>query len=112
SSDLHRGGYKGVVEASGSGRGFREALALAEERGRVLLLGAPGVEWADLSPFWFKEVALLGSYTYTRGEFQQAVDLLKEVGGLEALVGGVFPLEAWPEALKAKGKALFRPNVA
>jgi len=25
-------------------------------------------------------------------------------------VGGVYPLEAWPEALVAKGKALFRPK--
>lgn len=30
----HRGGYEAVVEASGSGRGFREALALAREGGR------------------------------------------------------------------------------
>ena len=109
----HRGGYEAVVEASGSGKGFREALALAREGGRVLLLGAPGLEWADLSPFWFKEVALAGSYTYTREEFGQAVALLEELEGLEALVGGAFPLEAWQEALAARGKALLRPgNVA
>jgi threonine dehydrogenase-like Zn-dependent dehydrogenase len=106
----YRGGYPWVVEASGSGKGFREALALAEEGGKVLLLGAPGLEWADLSPFWFKEVALVGSYTYTREEFGEAVALLKELQGLEGLVGGVFPLEAWPKALAARGKALFRPG--
>jgi threonine dehydrogenase-like Zn-dependent dehydrogenase len=105
----YRGGYPAVVEASGSGRGFREALALAREGGRVLLLGAPGLDWADLSPFWFKEVGLLGSYTYTREEFGEAVALLPELPGLEGLVGGVFPLEAWPQALAARGKALFRP---
>jgi threonine dehydrogenase-like Zn-dependent dehydrogenase len=77
----YRGGYPWVVEASGSGKGFREALALAEEGGKVLLLGAPGLEWADLSPFWFKEVALVGSYTYTREEFGEAVALLKELQG-------------------------------
>ncbi|GLV47283.1 alcohol dehydrogenase [Thermus sp. LT1-2-5] len=107
----HRGGYPGVVEASGSGKGFREALTLAEEGGRVLLLGAPGLELVDLSPFWFKEVGLLGSYTYTRKDFAQAVALLPELKGLEGLVGGVFPLERWKEALSARGKALFRPNV-
>ncbi len=106
----YRGGYKAVIEASGSGRGFREALALAREGGRVLLLGAPGVDWADLSPFWFKEVGLVGSYTYTREEFKEAVGLLKELSGLEALLGGVYPLEAWPKALSARGKALFRPG--
>ncbi len=106
----HRGGFPAVVEASGSGKGFREALALAEEGGRVLLLGAPGLEWADLSPFWFKEVGLLGSYTYTREEFKEAVALLPGLGGLEGLVGGIFPLEAWGEALGARGKALFRPG--
>ncbi|WP_018112063.1 zinc-dependent alcohol dehydrogenase [Thermus igniterrae] len=105
----YRGGYPAVVEASGSGRGFREALALAREGGRVLLLGAPGLDWADLSPFWFKEVGLLGSYTYTREEFGEAVALLPELPGLEGLVGGVFPLKAWPQALAARGKALFRP---
>lgn len=108
----YRGGYEAVVEASGSGQGFRQALALAQEGGRVLLLGAPGLEWADLSPFWFKEVGLLGSYTYTREEFQEAVALLPELAGLEGLVGGIFPLEGWREALAARGKALFRPNVS
>jgi len=106
-----RGGYEAVVEASGSGRGFREALVLAREGGRVLLLGAPGLELVDLSPFWFKEVGLLGSYTYTREEFREAVELLGELRGLEALAGGIYPLEGWREALKARGKALFRPNV-
>lgn len=104
-----RGGYAAVVEASGSGKGFRQALTLAREGGRVLLLGAPGLEWADLSPFWFKEVGLLGSYTYSRREFQEAVRLLPELRGLEEVVGGIFPLEAWPKALAARGKALFRP---
>jgi len=107
----HRGGYQGVVEASGSGRGFREALTLAEEGGKVLLLGAPGLEAVDLSPFWFKEVGLVGSYTYTREEFAEAVALLPELGGLEAFIGGIYPLPAWKEALSARGKALFRPNV-
>lgn len=104
-----RGGYAAVVEASGSGQGFRQALTLAREGGRVLLLGAPGLDWADLSPFWFKEVGLLGSYTYSRREFQEAVRLLPELRGLEEVVGGIFPLEAWPQALAARGKALFRP---
>ncbi|WP_105318238.1 zinc-dependent alcohol dehydrogenase [Thermus tenuipuniceus] len=108
----YRGGYEAVVEASGSGSGFRQALALAQEGGRVLLLGAPGLEWADLSPFWFKEVGLLGGYTYTREEFAQAVALLPELVGLEGLIGGIFPLDAWQKALSAKGKALFRPNVS
>jgi len=105
-----RGGYEAVVEASGSGRGFRQALALAREGGKVLLLGAPGLEMVDLSPFWFKEVGLVGSYTYTHEDFREAVGLLPELGGLEGLVGGRYPLAAWREALAAKGKALFAPN--
>ncbi len=86
-----RGGYEAVVEASGSGRGFREALTLAREGGKVLLLGAPGLEFVDLSPFWFKEVALWGSYTYTREEFREAVGLLPELEGLEAWREGSIP---------------------
>lgn len=106
----YRGGYEVVIEASGSGLGFRQALTLAQEGGRVLLLGAPGLDWADLSPFWFKEVGLVGSYTYSPEEFAQAVGLLPELKGLEGLIGGTFPLEAWPQALSAKGKALFSPQ--
>ena len=98
----YRGGYEAVIEASGSGRGFRQALAWAQEGGRVLLLGAPGVEVVDLSPLWFREVGVLGSYTYREEEFKQAE-------GLEALIGGIFPLEGWKEALAARGKAVFRP---
>jgi len=37
------------------------------------------------------------------------VELLKEAEGLEALIGGIFPLEGWKEALAARGKAVFRP---
>lgn len=55
-------------------------------------------------------MALWGSYTYTREEFREAVGLLPELEGLESLVGGVYPLEAWPEALVAKGKALSGPK--
>ena len=105
----YRGGDEAVIEASGSGRGFRQALAWAQEGGRVLLLGAPGVEVVDLSPLWFREVGVLGSYTYREEEFKQAVELLKEAEGLEALIGGIFPLEGWKEALAARGKAVFRP---
>ena len=105
----YRGGYEAVIEASGSGKGFRQALAWVQEGGRVLLLGAPGVEVVDLSPLWFREVKLLGSYTYREEEFKGAVELLKEAEGLEDLIGGIFPLEGWKEALAARGKALLRP---
>ncbi len=105
-----RGGYDAVVEASGSGQGFREALHLTREGGRVLLVGAPGVERVDLSSFWFKEVELRGSYTYTPREFQEAVGMLPHLTGVESLVGGIFPLEAYREALSSRGKALFRPS--
>ncbi|MGC8877178.1 hypothetical protein [Thermus sp.] len=52
----------------------------------------------------------MDTYTYTREEFREAVGLLPELEGLESLVGGVYPLEGWREALKAQGKALLRPN--
>jgi threonine dehydrogenase-like Zn-dependent dehydrogenase len=107
-----RGGYEAVIESSGSGKGFREALNLTQEGGRVLLLGAPGVELVDLSPFWFKEVELEGSYTYTPREFQEAVGMLLHLAGLESLVGGIFPLEAYRDALSSRSKALFCPTLA
>ncbi|RDI95427.1 alcohol dehydrogenase [Meiothermus sp. QL-1] len=109
-----RGGFEGVVEASGSPGGLQEASWAVREGGRVLLLGAPATAFHDFSPYWFREVHLVGSYAYSWDDFAQTVKLLPELEGLEALVTHRFPLEAWPEAIKTAAsrrgiKVVFKP---
>lgn len=109
-----RGGFEGVVEASGSPGGLQEASWAVQEGGRVLLLGAPATALHDFSPYWFREVELAGSYAYSWDDFAQTVKLLPEMGGVEAMVTHKFGLEAWPEAIKAAAtrrgiKVVFKP---
>ncbi|GEM84006.1 alcohol dehydrogenase [Meiothermus hypogaeus NBRC 106114] len=109
-----RGGFEGVVEASGSPAGLQEATWAVREGGRVLLLGAPATAFHDFSPYWFREIGLIGSYAYSWDDFAQTVKLLPEMKGIEAMVTHRFGLEAWPEAIKAavtrRGiKVVFKP---
>jgi len=113
-STAWRGGFEGVVEASGSPKGLQEASWAVQEGGRVLLLGAPATALHDFSPYWFREVGLVGSYAYSWDDFAQAVKLLPELEGVEAMVTHKFGLEAWPEAIKAAAtrrgiKVVFKP---
>jgi threonine dehydrogenase-like Zn-dependent dehydrogenase len=96
-----RGGFEGVIDAAGSRASLDEAVWAAREGGTVLLLGAPGSLRHDFSPHWFREVALIGSYTYREADFREAVALLGDALGLEALVTHRLALAAWPAALGA-----------
>jgi threonine dehydrogenase-like Zn-dependent dehydrogenase len=109
-----RGGFEGVVEASGSPGGLQEASWAVQEGGRVLLLGAPATAFHDFSPYWFREIGLMGSYAYSWDDFAQTVKLLPEMEGVEAMVTHQFGLEAWPEAIKTAAtrrgiKVVFKP---
>jgi threonine dehydrogenase-like Zn-dependent dehydrogenase len=92
-----------------------EASWATGEGGTLLLLGAPGRLRHDFSPYWFREVALVGSYVYTASEFEEAVALLGEAEGLEALVTHQFVLEDYREAIatltrRRALKVVFRPG--
>lgn len=113
-STAWRGGFEGVVEASGSPGGLQEASWAVREGGRVLLLGAPATALHDFSPYWFREIGLIGSYAYSWDDFAQTVKLLPELAGVEAVVTHKFALEAWPEAIKTAAtrrgiKVVFKP---
>lgn len=108
-----RGGFGAVIEASGNPAALQEASWAVAEGGRILLLGSPGGALHDFSPYWFREVRLMGSYAYNWDAFATAVKLLPELEGIEALVGQQFGLEAWPEAIRAArrggAKIVFKP---
>ena len=98
---VFRGGYPAVIEAAGSAKSLDEAAWAAEEGGQVLLLGAAGEVRHDFSPHWFSELTWVGSYTYAAKDFGDAVAMLPALMGLERLLGGVYPLSAWPRAIAA-----------
>jgi len=111
----YRGGYGAVVEAAGSASSLDQAAWAAVEGGTVLLLGAAGQINHDFSPHWFRELTWVGSYTYGRADFADAVRLLGELAGLEELVGPPYPLAGWRSAIAAVRarrvvKAVFTPG--
>lgn len=110
-----RGGYAAVIDAAGSASSLSEASWAVGEGGTLLLLGAPGHLRHDFSPYWFREVALVGSYTYTSHDFGEAVTLLGEADGLERLISHTYALEAYREALttltqRRALKVIFKPS--
>ena len=110
------GGFPYVVEAVGAPASVTEALRAAAHRGTVLLLGAAGISEVDLTPVWYKEVALVGSIDHTvdlgpapglaggagRHSVDRALDVLS--AGLlpdEVVVTHEFGLEEYREAIGA-----------
>jgi threonine dehydrogenase-like Zn-dependent dehydrogenase len=127
------GGFPYVVEAVGAAQSINEALRAAAHRGTVLMLGATGVTEVDLTPIWYKEVALIGSIDHTidagstpglagaagRHSVDRATDIL--AAGLlpdAAVVTHEFGLDDYREAIETaidRGssraiKVVFRPN--
>lgn len=103
----------GGVDASfvciGSASAWEDALRWTRARGTVVMVGMPGEPKADLTPFWYKELAVLGAYAYGAeqyGEgsvstFRLALDMLARLGWgerLAPLVTHRYPLPRYREA--------------
>lgn len=110
----------GGVDASfvciGSAGAWEDALRWTRARGTVVMVGMPGEPKADLTPFWYKELAVLGSYAYgaeQHGEgsvstFRLALDMLARQGWgerLARLVRHKFPLPRYREAFATAMRA-------
>ncbi|TYB49593.1 zinc-dependent alcohol dehydrogenase [Actinomadura chibensis] len=91
------GGADIVVECTG-GEGLDTALRLVRAGGTVLLSGMPGKP-ADLTPAWYRELNIVGSYA-SRGadDFAAALDLASH-DALAGFVDSVYPLTRWRDAL-------------
>lgn len=89
------GGVDVAFECAGSKGSLELALTATRARGRVVLAGMP--RRADLSPVWFRELEVVGAYSGA-GAFGDALALAVE-GELESLVGAVYPLTRWREAI-------------
>jgi threonine dehydrogenase-like Zn-dependent dehydrogenase len=97
------GGVDIAVDAVGSKDSIDTVLRVTKAGGRVLLSGMPSTG-ADLSPVWFRELELTGTYASAREEpndqpaFQTALELAAKAP-LDGIVGAVYPLYRWREAI-------------
>jgi threonine dehydrogenase-like Zn-dependent dehydrogenase len=98
------GGFAYVVEAVGTPAAVTEALRFADGRATVLVLGAAGVSTVDLTPVWFKELAVVGSFCHAADpgghSIDRALDLLA-AGALppDDIITHTFPLDAYRDAI-------------
>ncbi len=93
------GGVDVAVDCVGSPASLDLALRSTRAGGRVVLSGMPA-PGADLSPVWFRELTLTGTYASRGDAFDVALRLAAEPGTpLDGLVGGRYPLHRWREAL-------------
>ncbi|MFC0625153.1 zinc-dependent alcohol dehydrogenase [Kribbella deserti] len=97
------GGVDVAVDAVGSKDSIDTVLRVTKAGGRVVLSGMPSTG-ADLSPVWFRELELTGTYASARDEpngrpaFETALELAAKAP-LDGVVGATYPLYRWREAL-------------
>lgn len=106
------GGADVTLDCVGSAESIATALSITRPRGRIILVGMPGVETIDMTPLWQREIALIGAYTYgnetvngsvTR-TFDLAMDLVQRAD-LGRLVSATYALDRYTEALAHAGSA-------
>ncbi|MET9020204.1 zinc-binding dehydrogenase [Actinopolymorpha sp. NPDC004070] len=98
SGEFLLGGVDVAIDAVGSKDSLSTTLRVTRAGGRVVLSGMPAAG-ADLSPVWFRELEVVGTYaTQGREAFARAFDLAASAP-LDGVVGGRYPLYRWREAL-------------
>jgi threonine dehydrogenase-like Zn-dependent dehydrogenase len=99
------GGVDVAIDCVGSRGSLDLCLRTTRAGGRVVLTGLP-TSGADLTPLWFRELELVGSYASgtervngdAKRTFDLAVDLAADAP-LEPLVGAAYPLRSWRRAV-------------
>lgn len=89
------GGVDVAFDAAGSRSTLDLCLRATRARGTVVLAGMPA--GADLTPAWYRELTVMGAYSGA-GSFGDAVALAADAK-LGRLVGGIYPLGRWRDAL-------------
>jgi threonine dehydrogenase-like Zn-dependent dehydrogenase len=95
------GGADVSFDCGGSAASLDLALRATRAGGRVVLSAMPAA--ADLTPAWFRELELVGSYSGAKC-FADAIALARaeDLGGL---VGRTYPLHRWSDAVEHAGAA-------
>ncbi|HEX9695034.1 MAG TPA: zinc-binding dehydrogenase [Actinomycetota bacterium] len=95
SSPFLLGGVDVAFDAAGSPSTLDLALRATKARGTVVFAGMPAK--IDLTPAWFRELTLVGAYSGA-GCFADAI-AMAAANAAGRLVGAVYPLERWREAI-------------
>jgi threonine dehydrogenase-like Zn-dependent dehydrogenase len=95
-SEMLLGGVDVAVDAVGSTSSLDTVLRSTKAGGRVVLSGMPA--GADLSPAWFRELEVAGTYASSGDAFDVAMRLAAEAP-LDGVVSGRYGLHRWREAL-------------
>jgi len=111
--DRLSGGADVVIDAVGSAQSIEAAIGMCRPRGRVVLLGMPGVVELDLTALWHRETELLGTYTYgtedlSDGRRTDSFELAFELAGkvpFDRMVSATYPLTRYVEALTHAAEA-------
>lgn len=90
------GGVDVAIDSVGSTSSLDLVLRSTRAGGRVVLSGMPAA--ADLSPAWFRELEVAGTYASTGDAFEVAIGLAQHAP-LAGVVGARYPLHRWREAL-------------
>ena len=107
-------GVEVVLDTVGS-PGFGSAFRCLAQYGRLVALGEVDGKATPLrlAEVIFRDASILGSSGASRDDLRSALGLVRE-GQVRAVVGGRFPLEGWPEALRMMtegehvGRVVFR----
>ncbi|HVM09381.1 MAG TPA: zinc-binding dehydrogenase [Acidimicrobiales bacterium] len=102
--DQVTGGIGCVIDCVGSADSIAQALRVVRPGGHVVLVGMPGVTTLDLTPLWFREVSVTGSYAYTRHDFEQAVELIR-ARDLGRLVTATYSIDRYNDAIQHAAEA-------
>jgi threonine dehydrogenase-like Zn-dependent dehydrogenase len=112
------GGVDVTVDCAGSSSSLSTALRVTRAGGRVVLSGVPSGS-VDLSPLWYRELELVGTYASSGRTAKPGADVEVEPAGagaacvsdfgrafelaasapLDGVVSAVYPLARWREAL-------------
>ena len=99
------GGVDVAIDCVGSKSSLDLCLRTTRAGGRVVLTGLP-TAGADLTPLWFRELALVGAYASgterINGDGAKTFDLAVDLGvdaPIEGVVGAVYPLRDWRRAI-------------
>lgn len=91
------GGVDVSIDATGAASGLDLALRVTRAGGRVVLAGMPAGS-VDLTPLWFRELALVGAYATGGDDMRAALDLLA-TAPVDGFVAAPYPLRRWRDAL-------------
>ena len=107
------GGSNVTIDAVGSASSIETSLEITRPRGRLVMLGMPGVTKVDLTPLWHREIEMVGSYTYgtetlpdgsVTNSYALAFELVREME-LDKLVTDLYPLDRYKQAIRHAAEA-------